>query len=237
MQVSLNDLKRKKICPILHAKGWDYSGKDPRSEFFQLCIREMMRWYYRKGRGISYDILPSIVSCLASQGGIDRLDTTTIQFALKNFTNSGIYSKIEDVIANYEIQVGIGDGHVIKHIVPTVSTLKDNTCIITWNDRVRSPSDLRQSYETRLSAVWSFYSLNQYPVFYNLYLNEDKVEQVRYKPNQFYIRDSKKFLLKMKGLVEDKGVYPAPVELCQRCERRLECQTEKTRTKNWQKSW
>jgi hypothetical protein len=237
MQVNLKDLKRKKICPILFKKDWDYSSNDPRLEFFRLCIAEMMRWHYRKGRGISYDILPSVISRLAAAKGIDRLETSRIQVALKSFTNSGIYSRIEDVIANYEIQVGIGGGHVIKHIVPVVSKIKDNTCIITWDNKIRSLEDLRQSYETRLSSIWSFYSLNKYPVFYNLYLNDDKVEYVRYKPNQFYVRDSKGFLLNMQGTVEDDRVYPAPLELCRRCDRRQECQTSKTRTKNWQKSW
>jgi len=237
MQLSLQELKRKKICPILAQKGWDFSNNDPRSDFFRFCITEMMRWQYRKGRGISYDILSSLVSNFSVQQGIDRVEVSSLQLALKSFTNSGLYSRIDELISNAEIQVGVGNGHVITHKIPALSNIKDNTCIITWNDNVRTIEDFKQAYETRLCSIWSFYSLNRYPIFYNLYLDKDKVAQVRYKPNQFYIRDSKAFLLKMHELIEDDGVYPAPLELCQNCDRRSECLTTRTRTRNWQKGW
>lgn len=237
MQVKLEELKRKKICPILAHHEWDFQSNDPRSDFFRFCIKEMMRWQYRKGRGISYDVLSSLISHFASQRKIDKLEVSSLQLALKSFTNSGLYSKIEELIANAEIQVGIGKGHVIKYTIPALSNLKDETCIITWDDNIRTRDDLRQAYETRVSSVWSFYSINKYPIFYNLYLDGDKVKQVRFKPNQFYIRDSKTFLLKMVDLVEDKGIYPAPLEICRMCNWRDECRTSRIRTKNSQKSW
>lgn len=237
MQVRLEDLKRKQICPVLHRRNWDYSEQDPRSDFFRFCITEMMRWQHRKGRGISYDILSSLISRLAVERGVNGIESKDIQLALKGFTNSGLYSKIEELVANAEIQVGITNGHVITHSIPALSKVKDNACIITWDDRIRKPEDIKQSYEARLISIWSFYSLNKYPVYYNLYLDGNKVSHVRYKPNQFYIRDSKKFLLGMKDLVEMDGIYPAPIEVCARCNRRSECQTTKTRTKNWQKGW
>jgi hypothetical protein len=237
MQAKLKDIKRKQICPILFRRDWDYKGQDPDSEFFRFCITEMMRWQYRKGRGISYDVLSSLISRLAAEKGIDRQKVSEIQLALKSFTNSGLYSRIDELICNAEIQVGIKDGHVITHTIPALSKINDNTCIITWDDRFRTAEDLKQSYETRLTSVWSFYSLNKYPLFYNLYLNGAKVDYVRYKPNQFYIRDSRDFFLNMKELIEQEKIYPAPVEVCVRCDRRHECQTSRTRTKNWQKSW
>lgn len=236
MQVTLDELKRKRICPILDRHKWDYSDQNPQSEFFRFCIAEMMGWQYRKGRAISYDIMSSLISRLAAERNVDRLEVSDIQLALKSFTRSGIYSKIDELVMNMEIQVGTGN-HVIKHKIPAISNIKDNTCIMTWDDRIRSAEDIKQSYEARLISVWSFYSLNRYPVFYNLYLDNDKVEQVRYKPNQFYIRDSKAFLKGVDQIINDIKIHPAPLEICRNCARRQECQTSKTRTKNWQKSW
>lgn len=237
MQVKLNELKRKKVCPILHRHEWDYKEQDPRSDFFRFCITEMMRWQYRKGRGISYDILASLVSRLAIERKIERLEISEVQMALKGFTSSGLYFKIKELIANLEIQVGISRGHVITHTLPALCEINNQTCIVTWDNNIRSMEDMKQSYETRLAAVWSFYSLNRYPVFYNIYLDDKKVKRIRYKPNQFYIRDSKTFLLNMKDLIEDKGLYPAPREICENCNRRAECRTVKTKTMSWQKSW
>jgi hypothetical protein len=181
--------------------------------------------------------MSSLISRSAAERGIDPFKTSEIQMAVKGFTNSTLYSKIEDVIVNAEIQVGISSSNVITHSVPALAKDKDKTCIITWDDRLRTAADVKQSYETRLASVWSFYSLNRYPTIYNLYLNEDKVEWVRYKPNQFYIRDSRTFLVNLKDVIESDATYPAPFEVCNRCSRRDECQTSKTRTKNWQKSW
>ena len=96
---------------------------------------------------------------------------------------------------------------------------------------------MKHKYETRLSSIWSFYSLNRYPTFYNLYLDDNKIKHVRYKPNQFYIRDSKSFIINMNKLIENEEIYPAPLEVCRYCDRRDEWLTKKTRTKNWQKSW
>ena len=237
MQVEITDLKRKKICPILYRHEWDYQNLDLHSEFFRFCMAEMMRWQHRKGRGISYSVLSSLVSRLATEKGINRMTTSDIQLALKTFTNSGLYSKIEDLIANVEIHVGISSGHVIKHTLPTLCEVNEQTTIITWNDDIKSREDLRQLYETRVASVWAFYSINRYPTFYNLYREDNKIKHVRYRPNQFYVRDSRQFLLGMKDLIEDDGLYPAPLELCLNCNRRPECQTMKTRTKNWQKSW
>jgi len=237
MQVKLDELKRKKICPILHRHEWDHEEQDSCSSFFRFCITEMMRWQYRKGRGISYDILASLISRLAIERGIDRLEISEVQMALKTFTNSGLYFKIKELIANLEIQVGVSRGHVITHTLPALCEINNQTCIVTWDDRVRSMEDMKQSYETRLAAVWSFYSLNRYPVFYNIYIDEGKVKRIRYKPNQFYIRDSKAFLLSMKRLIEEQNVYAAPREICKSCSRRKECRTTKTKTESWQKSW
>jgi len=237
MQVNLKDLERKQICPILFRHGWDYKSPESDQDFFRFCIKEMMGWQHRKGRGLSYDVLSSLISRLAVEKKIERFKISDVQLALKSFTNSGLYSKIEELVANVEIQIGIGKGHIVKDILPTVSRIGEKTCVITWNDNIKNIEDLRQSYQTRFASVWSFYSLNKYSVFYNLYFNENKIKHVKYKPNQFYIRDSRTFITKMVNLVGDDGLYPAPLEVCRECSRRTECRTSKTRTTNWQKSW
>lgn len=237
MQVKLKELKRKQICPILHRHEWDYKEQDPRSDFFRFCVTEMMRWQYRKGRGISYEILLSLISRLSVDKDIDRADVLEMQSALKKWAVYGFYPKIKELIHLPEIQIGIGNGHVIVDTLPAICKIDDKSCIISWDDRIKTVEDLKQSYETRFASVWSFYSANNYPTFYNLYLDGDKVKHIRYRPNQFYIRDSKAFLLRMKGVINLIEIYPAPMEVCNGCNRRLECQTSKTRTKNWQKSW
>jgi hypothetical protein len=237
MQVKLDELKRKQICPILFRHRWDYKQQDSSSDFFRFTISEMMRWQYRKGRGINYEVLSSLVSRLAAEKQMDRIDVSKIQLALKSFTNTGLYSRIKELIVDAEIQLSMQGGHVITHLIPGLGQIDDNTAVITWDDNIRTIEDMKQSYETRLISTWSFYSLNRYPLFYNLYYKDDKVEYIRYKPNQFYIRDSKNFINRMGEIIEAESLYPAPYEVCKGCSRRTECQTSRTRTRNSQKSW
>ena len=100
---------------------------------------------------------------------IDRLDIIDLLAALKNFTSTGLYSRIEEVICGAEIQVEITGGHVIRHTIPSLVKTEDTVGIVSWDDQIKSRDDLMQSYETRLCSIWSFYSLGRYPVFYNLY--------------------------------------------------------------------
>lgn len=237
MQARLIDIKRKQICPILHRHEWDYQGTNAEKVFFRLIISEMMRWQSRKGRGIHYDVLSSLISQLGAEREVDRLEISNIQLALKSFTSSSFYTRLDQVITNAEIQVGIANSHVITHSIPALGKMEDDICIITWDNDLRSVEDLRQAYETRLISIWSFYSLNRYPAFYNLFLDKDKIEYARYKPNQFYIRDSKSFVSRFNNIIEIEDVYPAPYEVCSGCNRRLECQTTRTKTKNSQRSW
>lgn len=237
MQASLKDIKRKQICPILQRRNWDYKSQDPRFNFFRFCISEIMRWQYRKGRGISYDVLSSLISRMAVEQTMDRLEVSNIQLALKSFISSGVYSKITELITDAEIQVGVSNNHVITHSIPALGKIDEEVCIFTWDSNIKTIEDMKQSYETRIASVWSFYSLNRYPVFYNLFFEKDKVEYIRYKPNQFYVRDSKIFISRLNKIIELEETYPAPQEVCNGCDRRIECQTAKTRVRNSQKSW
>lgn len=239
MQHSLVDIKRKQICPVLFRNSWDFKNLNPDSDFFRFIISEIMRWQYRKGRGISYEVLSSLISRLAIEKQVDRMEASKIQLAFKPFVSSGLYSKLDQVVINAEIQVGIQDGHVISHLIPALCQIEKNTVIVTWDENIKTEEDMRQSYETRLISLWCFYNLNRYPVFYNLFFDKenDKVSHIKYKPNQFYIRDSKAFISRLGGLFENNQVYPAPYEVCNACDRRPECQTTKIRIKNSQKSW
>jgi len=239
MQITLEELKRKEICPILHYHNWNYRDKDPHFDFFRFCIAEMMRWHSRKGRGISYDIMSSLVSRFGITKNIDREEIGRTQLALKKFTNGGLYSKMSNVLTSVEITVGVPKQNAILFHIPAICSINNQTVFLSWNNSIRTLADMKQLYETRLVSVWSFYSLNKYGVFYNIYWDEEeeKLKHIRYKPNQYYIRDSKKFFMNIGKRIDEQYIYPPPYEVCINCARRAECLTTKTKRQNWQKSW
>lgn len=230
MQITLEELKRKTICPILYQNNWDYNSSSSEISFFSHCIREMMGWFYRRGRRLSYEVLCPIVSRLGNERGLGLEEIVKIQISLKNFTGSKLYSTIEQPIINFETFTDIGS-NCIKHITPCLSTYNEKACIITWEDSIYSREDLMQSWETRLMSIWSFYVLNRNPTFYNLRLDwaETKVTMNKFTPNQAYIMDTKEDFLSMEDLITARLSYQAPLEICRKCDRRDECLTTELR--------
>lgn len=223
MQVDLLQVKRNIICPYLHRNNWDYDEPTSFNSFFSFSIMEVMAWYYRRNKRIPYDILCSIISYMGTQKNISQIEISSIQLALRKFIVHGLYSRIDPPIINMEAMLAMGDT-VIKYNVPIVTSLESKACIIFCDQSIESREDLLCMYETRFASVWSFYVLNKYPVFYNLSIEDKKIKNIKFTPNQFYIRDNKKFWLNMKDRFLHEKIYPAPISVCKNCSKRELCQ-------------
>jgi hypothetical protein len=221
MQVDLKELKRKLICPILDRNSWDY--KDSEEKDLIIFLDEAMRWYAKKGRRLSYDILCSIMTQRMVREGKDKVSFLNKQLSLKNILNKGVYSRMSIPVVKADIQIAASNNTILTYELPALANLKTNTVAIIYGCEYKTLEDMWMSYECKLISIWAFYSINRYISIYNIYEDKGKIKELKFRPNQYYIRQAKKDLLDITKTLEHNISYFAPHEICRGCARRDEC--------------
>ena len=223
MQEELVNLKRKLICQNLYDEAWDYTSNSIEQQFFKECFGEVMGWFARRGNRLSQAILPSVIERFGLKKNLNPLVIGQVQAAIKSFTKSYIYEKIEEPIINFESLLGVGKGVHLHYLIPSFTKTDETVYVLMAEQHLKTEEDLARSIEAKYISVWSFYHANRYPNIYNILYKEDgEVETIRFKPKQNYIRKAKAFFLRSYGVLNTKAL-PAPAEVCQSCARRSEC--------------
>jgi len=226
MQIDLKSLKRRLICPVLYGNDWEYQDSD--EEDLTIFMDEAFRWYAKKGHRLSYDILCSIMTQRMIREGRDRVGFLEKQLSLKGALHKGIYSKIGIPVVKADINMGVSHGHVVTYQLPALANVNSNTVAILYGSGYRTVQDMWMSYEVKLISIWAFYSINRYITIYNVYEDAGEIKEIKFKPNQYYIRKAKKDLLDITKILEHNISYFAPIEICSGCARREECQKTMT---------
>jgi hypothetical protein len=222
-QYTLDDIKRISICPILYKKGWDYS--DPSQylpKTYLYGIKEIFRWYYRRGNQISPDAIVASLSHHAFQTKLDWKDKMNLETAFRKYTSGGTYRKIDQPFYQKEIQINLNDRDVLTHTVPCITKKDKSVYIISYDKGEVDMDQFLNSYEVMLQSVWAFYVLDTVPIFLNLFYNVDTIFEQKVKVNVEYIKRSKKRLVSI-GREMAKRKAPPPSEICKHCNRRKEC--------------
>jgi hypothetical protein len=230
MQTRLDYLKKNQICPILADNDWEYSDLAQPDECFQSCALEVMGWYGRRGSTLSPTVLYTVVEQMLLKKSVNPAESDVVD-AIKDFTQSTIYKKIDQPLINVDIQLKIED-NVITHEIPVLAKADESSYVIMFDQTIQDADSLSRSIEVRFISVWAFYILNTYINVYNVVKDGSKSRLISVKPTQDYIKESKKTILNMQYLSYNKN-HPAHHLVCRACSRRDICPiiTMKPRTK------
>ena len=194
---TIEDLKRINICPVLFEKGWDYNKGAELPLTFLYGIKEMFRWYYRRGKQISPDAITTSVSHHAFQTRTPFETKMNLETAFRKFASNGLYKRIEQPYYNYEILIHLGKDNVLTHKIPALSKVEKSVYIYSF-DKGKVDEDLfLNDYETIILTFWSFFSLDKTPVFMNFYFDGENIVEQKIKVNNEYIRTIKEKIKKM----------------------------------------
>lgn len=220
---SVDDLKRIKVCPILYKNKWDYldssSGLMPT---YLYGMREVIRWYYRRGNRISPDSIATSVSFQGLKDGLDIENRIGLEMAFRNFADGSLYGTINQPHYNKELMLNLNEkGDTIHYVAPCVVKKDKTVYFISFDLGPQTPEQFLNRYETLFLTTWSFYVLDTVPVFVNLYYENKEIKEEKYKPNMEFIRYSKEKLIQIGRDLNIKGSPPS--EICLHCNRSNEC--------------
>ncbi|MDD3412608.1 MAG: hypothetical protein PHY47_01275 [Lachnospiraceae bacterium] len=222
---TIEDIKRLKICPILFKNKWDYSdhliGLNPT---YLYGIKEVFRWYYRRGSQITPDAITTSISFNALQNRLDFTSKTELETAFRHFVDGATYKNMSQPHYNKEISMNLNEDILLTHVSPVVYKDNKKLAFLSYDLGMVTSDYFLNQYETMFEAVWSFYVLDMMPVFLNLYLENESIKEQHFKPNMDYIKHSKEKLIQIgRGMGYNKA--PPPPELCLHCQRSNECPT------------
>lgn len=223
---SIDEIKRLTVCPVLYKNKWDYN--DPSQyldKTFLYGVKEMIRWYYRRGKQITIESLVASLSQYAMTVRQPVMEKIAMESAFRQYASKGIYQQMDAPFYNQEIDVQIGKNLTATHVAPCIAK-KEKTVYFISYDYGREPKEkFLNRYEILLEAVWSFYMLDQVPVFINLYYEDGEIKEDRFKVRLVYITQAKEKLFQI-GKSIGRMATP-PVFICDNCNRREECPTQK----------
>ena len=222
---TVQDIKRHKVCPILFQNKWDYSndanGLNPT---YLYGIKEIFRWYYRRGSQISPDAITTSISFNALQNKLDFNLKTKLELAFRQFAESPIYRNMSQPHYNKDISMNLNDNTVLTYTSPCVFKDDKKLVFASYDLGMVSPDYFLNRYEVMFQSVWSFYVLDMVPIFLNLYYEDGIIREQYFKPTTDYIKHSKEKLIHLgRGLGYNKA--PPPPEVCLHCNRSNECPT------------
>ena len=231
MQYNLEEIKRLKICPILHQEGWDYASLPIKVDpTFKYGIREIFKWHSRRGSPITYEVLSSAISTHYYQTKRnDPEELLNIQEAFRKFIDKGFYSKLKDPVFNHEIMIDISNGNVMKYKIPLLTFYRDILYCIFYDWSWKS---FHTTLEAQAIAVWAFYSLDQYPRFLFFSEEDGEIREKVLRYNYDYIKEAKKNLYLHGSELTERVSLPS-AEVCNSCLRRTEC--PRTSIQKWLK--
>jgi hypothetical protein len=229
MKYTLDDIKRMSICPILFKEKWDYTDNDSKLiPSYLYGIKEMFRWYYRRGKQISPDAITASVSHHCFQTKVPFETKANLETALRKYASSGLYRKIEQPFYNKEIEIYLNkEGDLIQYKIPTLSKLEKSFYIYSFDLGKVDEGMFLNRYETLLVSFWSFFSFNKTPVFLNLYFDGESIVEQKIKVTMDYIEEAKRKIHRIGKEINKKQSLP-PSEVCENCNRRTECPNLKT---------
>ena len=161
MQEELVNLKRKQICQVLFDNGWDYQSNSTEQQFFRECFGEVMGWFARRGNRLSAAILPSVIERLGARKKVDPITIGKVQTAIKEFTKSYVYNKIEEPVINCESILAMDKQTHIHYLIPSLVKSDETLYVIMAEQNLRTEEALARSIEARYISVWSFYYANR----------------------------------------------------------------------------
>lgn len=223
---SIEDIKRLSICPTLFTNKWDYD--DPSQyldKTFLYGVKEMIRWYYRRGKQISVEALVASISQHAFRYRVPVTDKIALESAFRQYAASGFYQQMDTPFYQKEIEVAIGNNVIASYESPCIVKKEKTVYFISFGYGRETKENYLNRYETMLQAVWSFFMLDQVPVFINLYYENGEIIEQRIKVRQSYIAKAKERLYQISKSI--KRLAPPPTIICSNCLRREECPTIK----------
>lgn len=224
---SIDEIKRLTVCPILFQNKWDYN--DPSQyldKTFLYGVKEMIRWYYRRGKQISSEALVASLSQFAMIKRVPVTNKMELESAFRQYASRGLYQQMDAPFYQKEIEVQIRKDLIATH-EPFCMAKKEKTVYFISSEYGKEPKEkFLNRYEVLLQAVWSFYMLDQVPVFVNLYYENGEIKEDRFKVRLAFITQAKEKLFQIGKSIS--RISTPPVSICDNCNRREECPTQKT---------
>ena len=187
-------------------------------------IKEIFRWYYRRGSQITPDAIITSISFNALQNRIDFQTKTNLESAFRKFTEAGIYRRMSQPHYNKEITINLNDNNTLTYTAPVVFKDDKRLFFASYDLGEVTPDYFLNRYEALFLTTWSFYVLDTVPSFINLYFDGKEIKEQYFRPNMEYVKHSKERLIHLgRGLGYNKA--PPPPEICLQCNRSKECLT------------
>ena len=227
MKRDLDSIKRSLICPLLSLHKWNYN-ESLSSPIYLYGIKEMFRWYARRGGMISIEALLSSISSYSIQKRIDSNQKIQAESLFRKYLTNSVYFNIKQPLLNYDIQLNMG-GDILTYSIPVVSTLDGRICLLFYDLGKMSKLELISRLEVQVSILYFFLIKNETPIVYNVYVKDDQITEDRVICTIDYLN----FITQnIRKVMETKPSQALPsIEVCYNCFRRNECH----QTRSWLK--
>jgi hypothetical protein len=205
---------------VLYQNDWEYHKPRHTDKVFAMCLEELLSWYARKKTKISHVVADTIAESIASKEGLSPLFLPTLTKAVQRFIFSKTYKGLENPLFGYDAKLQVGK-NFLTYSVPFISD-GDDTVIIISDPFLNERELLKMSYEVQFISLWAFYARSRYPEVVNIFVEDNELKEVRYKPTEKNIKSAK---LNLNNLVKVPYDYicTPPAEVCKGCSRRKEC--------------
>lgn len=228
MQEELINLKRLSICSTLYKQDWDYKDLSFKEKFFQKCFYEIVGWFGRRGNKLSPSVLSSTIEKLGIKNNIDPITIAEIESSIRNAMDEYVYKAIDSPVPNSDGIIKTGKQTHLHYKIPCIAKNEDRVYAFISNPLYNTEFKLTQSFEAKFIALWSFYYLNRYPSVHNIFYSESKngYDLVRTRVKKDQIKIYKNTLVNASKILHNE-FYSATAEICNGCDRSIECQNLK----------
>ncbi len=221
---NLSQLNQISICPVLFNNDWAYSSKSELNDCYLFGIKEIFKWFYRRSNPMTPGSITTVLGQYALRSG-KGIDNLSAEEGVRKFVSGSFYQQIDQPFYRYKIEMILNSETELNHVIPVMARRGKKVYLITFDKGGVSERDYMNMYETMFSALWAFHNLNELPVFLNLSLFDNEIQEQYFKTDMKYITKAEKRLI----AIGRKMRYPSAIpswEVCTHCERRSECPQE-----------
>jgi hypothetical protein len=215
MRVSIADITRINTCGILNKNKWDYASEKIGSPSYDIGMKEILRWHYRRGKPIDQESFITFLFNLNAKLNLSHEEKIILETAFRNFIASEFYVNMKHVYMNYQTDIKINNFDVLENIIPYFLNNPSKPTFIYLNSHLEQKELFLQRYEVMHNAVWCFYNLGKSASYLRFWFDGKEIRKDIIKIDDKYVARAKKNLITL-GQNLNMFVMP-PIQTCKAC--------------------
>lgn len=215
MRLDIADITRINTCGILNKNKWDYFTETSSSPSYDIGIKEILRWHYRRGKPIDQESFITFLFNLNAKFNLPHEQKINLEKAFRNFINSEFYINMKHVYMNYLTDIKINNSDVLQNIIPYFLNNPNKPTFIYLDSSIEQKELFLERYEVMHNAVWCFYNLGKNASYLRLWFDGQEIRKDIIKVDEKYIFKAKRNLVTL-GKNTNIFVLP-PIQTCKKC--------------------